>query len=225
MQQERLTQEVGAPLEARYAGPVRRSRERQKRTSSTRCHMDNNWERVEKHLVEFWKGRTVKRERVKKGPVGKNIPGFCVLRFSPTPEKTYWVYCTLGCFQVDSGHERHEFFLLSTEESSRHVLTLSMLANFHADPRYHLGPGSIVEVGDPWIPESSCDHLLISLPYTFGPKLEWLQLPDFCVRILWALPITRREAEFARRESIEALEQRFDEVVLPYLDPMRDSVV
>jgi Suppressor of fused protein (SUFU) len=187
--------------------------------------MDNSYQNIEKHLREFWKGRLVTCETVKDGPVTKSIPGFSVLRFSDTVERPYWIYCTLGCFRVDSGHHRYEFFLLSAQESSQHVLTLSMLANFHADPRYRLGPGSIVEIGDPWIPGSSCDHLLISLPYTFGAKLEWLQLSDFCARVLWALPITRREAEYAHREGIEPLEQKFDEVVLPYLDVGRHSVI
>jgi len=187
--------------------------------------MDINFGRIEEHLTIFWKGRSVVREKVTRGPILRSIPDFSVLRFSQTAESPYWIYCTLGCFQVDSGHERYEFFLLAPRQSSNHVLTLSMLANFHADPDHQLGPGSIVEIGDPWIRGSSCDHLLMSIPYTFGPKLEWLELADFCVRILWALPITREEAKFARREGLEQLEQRFDNAVVAYLDPARHSVV
>src|SRR5262249_48018352 len=122
--------------------------------------MENDQQKIERHLEEFWNPRTQVHLSVDQGPVVNSIPSFSVIRFSPTEEKPYWIFCTLGCFKVDSGHQRHEFFLLSPTESSQHVLTLSMLANFHADSRYRLGPGNVVEIGDPWLPGSSCDHLL-----------------------------------------------------------------
>jgi hypothetical protein len=187
--------------------------------------MINTWLKVEQHLKTFWKGRSITQLRIEEGPILDNISEFSILRFSETREKPYWIYSTLGCFQIDSGHERYEFFLLSPKECPQHELTLSMLAHFHSNSRYRLKLGSIVEIGDPWLPGSTCDHLLISLPYTFGRNLEWLELPDFCVRTLWALPITRSEAEFARREGIESLEQKFDSAMVPYLDPKRHSVV
>src|SRR5437763_16773349 len=100
-----------------------------------------------------------------------------------------------------------------------------MLATFHADKRLRLDLGSIVSIGDPWMPGSICDHLLISIPYPYGPKLEWLRLPEICVRFLWVLPITSREAAFVELNGLEPLEQKFDAATLDYLNPFRASVI
>jgi hypothetical protein len=100
-----------------------------------------------------------------------------------------------------------------------------MLANFHADERYRLDVGSVVNIGDPWMPGSQCDHLLVSVPYPYGPKLEWMKFPDICVRFLWALPITPREAAFAELNGCEALEQKFDAARVDYLNSFRSSIV
>jgi hypothetical protein len=114
---------------------------------------------------------------------------------------------------------------MSPKEERQHVETLTMLANFHADERYRLDVGSIVSIGNPWMHGSKCDHLLVSVPYPYGPKLEWLKLPHVCVRFLWALPITQREAAYADLNGHEALEQEFDAAKLDYLNPLRSSVV
>lgn len=39
-------------------------------------------------------------------------------------------------------------------------------------------------IGEPWVPGSTCDHLLISLPYLHGPDLEHCTLPGGHARIL-----------------------------------------
>ena len=180
---------------------------------------------VETHLRSFWNNREATEHRLGYGPIEQQLPRFRVLEFDPAPSAPYWIYCTVGCFEVDSGHHRFEFFVLSPSSTESHVQTLSMLVNFHADPDHRLGLGSIVEIGDPWMPGSKCDHLLVSLPYTFGPKLEWLRTPDVCVRILWLLPITAHEADFARANGVEELEQIFDLKKVRYLDPLRASLV
>jgi hypothetical protein len=35
-----------------------------------------------------------------------------------------------------------------------------------------LGLGHTLPIGEPWLPESACDHWLVSLPYPFGPDLQ-----------------------------------------------------
>ncbi len=75
------------------------------------------------------------------------------------------------------------------------------------------------------MPGSKCDHLLISIPYPYGPKLEWLKLEDTCVRFLWALPITGREAAFAELNGYQALEEKFEASKVNYQDIPRSSVV
>src|SRR4051812_12009486 len=89
------------------------------------------YERVKNHLIEFWNGRKYAELRPDSGPIIKSLPRFRLLRFDPTSEKPYWIYSTVGCFEVDSGHNRFEFFLLSVADRKEHELTLKMVANYH----------------------------------------------------------------------------------------------
>lgn len=181
---------------------------------------------ITEHVKKFWPNSTAQEEQWPEGPIQENVPGFQILKLvSKTPRRPI-VYMTNRCFVVQpTQHVKHEFFLISPVEERRHVETLTMLANFHADERFRLDVGSVVNIGDPWMAGSQCDHLLISIPYPYGPKLEWLNLPDTCVRFLWALPITPREAAFLELNGLEALEQKFDTAEVDYLNPSRSSVV
>ncbi|MGC2745541.1 MAG: suppressor of fused domain protein [Candidatus Angelobacter sp.] len=181
---------------------------------------------IREHVEEFWPNSTISEEVWGEGPIEQTIPGFRVLKIKSRTPKRPVIYMTYGCFTLESEeHIRHEFFLVSPKEERRHVETLTMLANFHADERYRLAIGSTVNIGDPWMPGSQCDHLLVSLPYCYGPKLEWLKLDNNCVQILWALPITAREAAFVELNGYDSLEQKFDEVTVDYVNPARSSVV
>jgi hypothetical protein len=178
------------------------------------------------HVQDFWPNSSVIEEQWKKGPIQENVPNFRVLKVKPELSNLPVIYLTNGCFSTESTeHIRHEFFLISPREASQHVETLTMLANFHADERYRLDVGSVVNIGSPWIPGSKCDHLLISIPYPYGPTLEWLKLPDICVRFLWTLPITQREAAFVELNGWDALEQKFDAAKVDYINPTRSSIV
>jgi len=88
-----------------------------------------------------------------------------------------------------------------------------------------LGLGHIVTIGHPWAEDSRCDHLLMSLPYPFGPGLEWLKIDALTIQFLWALPITLTEASFLKRNGVEEIERRFDSAKLKYWDARRQSVV
>ena len=135
------------------------------------------------------------------------------------------VYLTSGAWRLTSGEPRLEFMMCAWKPSIAYVRILTMLASFHQDPDFPLDVGHRIEIGWPWLPGSTCDRLLLSLPYPFGPDLEWLKWGDVPIRFLWALPITARESEFAGSHSVEELEQLFDEVKLSYLDPYRKSVI
>jgi hypothetical protein len=180
---------------------------------------------IRDHVQKFW-GSTLTEHRWHSRPVADYVPGLKILEVrSKTPSRPV-VYVTEGCFVANSTqHIRHELFLLAQNAAPRHVETLTMLANFHGDPRLRLDVGSIVNIGAPWADKSVCEHLLISLPYSYGPKLEWLRLQDMCVRFLWCLPISAREAGFAELKGYQALEERFESQKLNYLDPCRPSVV
>lgn len=66
-----------------------------------------------------------------------------------------------------------------------------MVASFHADERYRLSIGQTVDIGRPWIEGSSADHLLVSLPYPYGPGLEHCEAAGRHVQVLWLVPIHR----------------------------------
>lgn len=178
------------------------------------------------HLLDTWPTPHIAAESLGFDPILKNIPGFQVLALQPTQASNPWVYGTVGCFSIPlSDHVRYEFFLLSPTSDRAHVETLTMLANLHADSRYRIKLGEVINIGRPWLEHSMCDHLLVSLPYPYGPKLEWLKSEDLCIRFLWALPITAREAAFAELNGYERLEKKFDAAGINYLDPARPSVV
>ncbi len=180
---------------------------------------------IRQHLKGFWPNSTLQSEKVPSGPIDKSIPGLEILRLSAQEANRPHIYVTNGCFMVEAAHVKREFFLISPKSTPEVTKMLIMLAHFHADPRYRLDIGRIVGIGDPWISGSTCDHFLISLPYPYGPKLEWLKLDLNCIRFLWALPITPREAAFAELNGYQALEEQFDKAAIDCLNIARASVI
>ena len=178
------------------------------------------------HIAGFWPGSSVTKERWSRGPIEEGAPELEILTVNP-PGATSFIYSTSGCFAIwPEEHIRHEFFMVSPVKHSANTETLTMAAHFHADQRYRLDLGKVVDIGRTWLEGSSCDHLLVSLPYPYGPKLEWLRLPNkVCIRFLWLLPITAREAAFAELHGVESLESKFDSARLDYLNLKRPSVV
>lgn len=143
------------------------------------------------------------------------------MRVAPTGRDGVWVYITSGAAVRHTPDGHLEFFIISPVDDVIQVETLAMVTNFALDCRYQVRLGSILDIGRPWLPKSRCDHLLVSLPYPYGPKLEEL---GPATRILWLLPITHAEADFAREHGVEALEQCFEREQLQYFDPSRSSV-
>jgi len=87
-----------------------------------------------------------------------------------------------------------------------------------------LGLGHTVPVGQPWLPGSKCDHLLISLPYPWGPDLQVSYIGDRLVEFLWLLPITSAEREYKIKRGLDALESRFERRQIRYWDAHRKSL-
>ena len=100
-----------------------------------------------------------------------------------------------------------------------------MVANLHADPRYQIRLGTVLDIGRPRVDDSELTHLLVSLPYPYGPTLEYFQADGFQARILWLLPINSSEAAYASLHGVEELEREFDRSGINYLDVHRSSVV
>lgn len=72
---------------------------------------------------------------------------------------------------------------------------------------------------------NECDHLLISLPYPFGPELQVCHIGERHVDILWLLPITEAERDFKAARGHEELEQRFEAAGLRYWEIDRSSAL
>jgi hypothetical protein len=185
------------------------------------------------HLLAHLRARFPTREAVvlgapSRGPIHSRVPGFHVLRLSPGKDEHGWLYVTAGGWEATQQHGHGlEFVLWAPEESDRHVETLAMTSYYHAEGgSFALDLGHTVPIGWPWLPDSACDHLLVSLPYPWGPSLEVCELPeDGHIRVLWLLPITKAERDFKRANGLEALESRLEEAGIFPTDPHRASVV
>ncbi|WP_236240480.1 suppressor of fused domain protein [Streptomyces sp. CC228A] len=129
----------------------------------------------------------------------------------------------MGAFSV--ADPMREFFIMSPVESPRHVETLAMVAHFHSFPQHHLGHGSVMDIGRPWIEGSEHQHLLVSWPYALDPRAATYASGKEEVTYLWLVPISADEADFARRKGTEALEDRLEGSGVNLVDPARVSTV
>ncbi|MGI8806587.1 MAG: suppressor of fused domain protein [Acidimicrobiales bacterium] len=179
---------------------------------------------VRHHLEGFWPDNPQEEFAWTLGPIGEPLPGFRVRRIAPVKPTDPWVYVTVGASGATDG-DGAEFFILSPSESPRHVETLAMVASFHADARYRLAIGRTVNIGRPWIEGAAADHLLVSLPYPYGPTLEHCGALGRHVQVLWLVPITETEARYVGERGLEALEQLLEQSDVDVISPVRRSLV
>jgi hypothetical protein len=178
---------------------------------------------VVEHLEAFWPDHAHEDFAWTAGPISTRLPGFRVRRIAPLEQSQPWIYASIGACEATEV-ERKEFYLVAPQESPWHVETLAMVANFHADPRYRLSPGHVLDIGRPWVEGSTCDHLLVSLPYLHGPRLEHCETPAGHVQVLWLVPITAAEARLARERGVDALEDLLEQHEVDVLVPSRPSI-
>jgi suppressor of fused protein SUFU len=179
---------------------------------------------VAEHVRRFFAGRTVERLTWSIGPIEDTNPHFHVLRVAPRAADGLWEYVTIGGWAATEDQDHGLEFVLSTADPDpRAVELLAMVVHYHQGGL--LGLGDTCPIGEPWLPGSACDHLLVSLPYPHGPDLQVCHVGDRHVDVLWLLPITRSERDFKSVNGLEALERRFDDAALPYWDSARPSVV
>ncbi|GID98619.1 hypothetical protein Adi01nite_80310 [Amorphoplanes digitatis] len=160
------------------------------------------------------------------GPIRTLVPDLHILRLPQ--QGTGQLYATAGLWDATARHGHGLEFVLAapTTDDAIHVETLTMVAYYHASSGdYVLDHGHTVPIGRPWLPGSRCDHLLVSLPYPWGPELENCDVPGGHVRVLWLLPITAAEKRFRHSHGLEALEQRFEDAGIIPADPYRGTVV
>jgi hypothetical protein len=179
---------------------------------------------IEAHVREFFAGHAVEVVEYDLGfRRRRRVPDFRIVVVGPGPRSRSWSYVTVGCWSAahQDGHGL-EFVMMSPQRSDAVLRLLAMVAFYH--PEHRLDHWHTMPIGEPWLPGSACDHLLVSLPFMHGPELEECALPRGHARILWLLPITAAELAYRRQHDTEALEQLFDEAAIDPTDPARASV-
>ncbi|GGY00662.1 hypothetical protein GCM10010358_63110 [Streptomyces minutiscleroticus] len=182
-------------------------------------------EAVESHVRAFFEGHSVEVVDYDLGPERREVaPDLRVLVVGPGPRSDSWAYVTAGCWAAmeKDGHGL-EFVMTAHVRDQRFIELMAMIAYYHCGG-HQLDLEHSMPIGEPWVPGSTCDHLLISLPYLHGPDLEHCPVPGGHARILWTLPVTTAEIEFRRCHGHEALEQLFDKAEIIPTDPFRASV-
>lgn len=180
-------------------------------TPSIRSHYEKSWGKAE-GVSPF-----------DQGPVSELPAGFEVLIFPPRSERSMWTYATVGMAQPGD-EDPIELHLFSPDRSEAITEILYAVAHYHRTGTL-LGLGDSVNFGRPWLPEATCDHGLISLPYLDGPVLEVGAIGGDTIHFYWLVPITAAEKAYKARHGLEALETRFEEGALDYLNPARRSMV
>ena len=161
------------------------------------------------------------------GPVSKQMPGLSVIEASGEDRGTYFHYLSSGASDVDcGGNTGLEFCFKTADRDSRHIELLSLVAYMHRDPKHHLDVGHTMKIGRPLVPGSILDRVLVSLPYPYGPDFEYVHLSQRRhARILWLVPISESEEALRHSQGLEALEKRFEDEEIDFLDAHRRSIV
>lgn len=149
----------------------------------------------------------------------RKYPDFAVLKYCPNEDFPLYRYVTLG---MSSNYEQKpiELYMLSQYENDLIVDILTWVAFYHKRNE-KFGMSDIINLGEPWHEGSKCDYGLISFPHIDSP--EFKNCGD--VSCLWLLPITQKECEFANKEGVFALEKKFSECELKFVDFYRDSSI
>jgi Suppressor of fused protein (SUFU) len=176
------------------------------------------------HVHSFFGKHVVTKRTFGIGPIVSVAPDFHALEVAPGSKTRLWTYVSVGAGLVGQADAPQvEFVLVAPEASDRHVELLAMTTYYHRTQR--LGLGHTFPLGQPWLPGSSLDHMLVSRLYPFGPDLEIFANGEMHAQLLWLLPITEAERDFKKMHGLEALESHFDEAAIEYWNPSRRSVV
>lgn len=183
--------------------------------------MRNQYQEIGRHYQQYLGEFTV--HHFAKGPVNELPVDFSILKFAPNRRRNNWIYATCGMSDFEALNAI-ELYIFSPVAHDFLIELLTIIAHYHVTGG-NLGWGHTVYFGCPWYPESDLRYGLLSLPYLDGPAFEKLQTESKMIQFLWLLPITEAERDYKKQKGLEALEQRFDEIQLDYLDPFRESVV
>lgn len=182
------------------------------------------YEALDRHVRKFFEGHRVETRRWKESLPGGVPDDFRVLEVAPKEPGGVWIYLSVGTWENEHRDRcSFEFLIIAPEPSEVPVQLLTMSA--HYDRFEHLDVGHAFPIGQPWLPGSSADWMLVSLPYPFGPKLEVAWIGEKHVRYLWLLPITDAERAYRMKFGLDALEDEFEAKAVEYWRVDRRSVV
>jgi hypothetical protein len=165
-----------------------------------------------------------KRLTFDKGPKEKLLSDFHVLEFPPNQKHSMFCYCTVGMSADRLDGNLIELVVYAPKPDNSLVELLTVCASYHRNV-LPLNIHHTVNIGQPWLDESKCDHAFISLPYLDGQELEIFNFEDSEIHCYWLIPITEKERDFKIENGCEALEQLFEEKQIDYLNPDRDSLI
>lgn len=188
---------------------------------------DSVHDEVLAHYRRAWPDREVTSVHWTPDHMASRLPDLHMAKVAPAQPGQAWVFATIGAWRAteSTGHGL-EFAAVAKSEAAAVMTHLGQLAYYQAGPpENRLGVGHTLGIGEPWVPGSPLEALLVSLPYLWGPALEHCQVRGRHIQVLWVIPIYEEERAFGREHGLEALEQRFEDVSFDYLDPFRTSVV
>ena len=173
---------------------------------------------------ETYFGKRGKQLRLKYGSQEKLHPDFHVLEIAPNEKHSMICYCTVGMSADRLDDNLIELVVYSPRPDPSIVELLTFCASYHRN-KLPLNIHHTVNIGQPWLGNSKCDHGFISLPYLDGQDLELFNFDGHIIHCYWFIPITEKERDFKIDNGCEALEQLFEETQFDYLNPNRESLV
>jgi hypothetical protein len=174
-------------------------------------HYNRVWKSIQTSL--YWK----------KGPVSRLPQNYHILKYPPRGARNLWTYATCGMSSYNDEFPL-ELHIFTPSEYDNICEILTAAAYYHRTSA-PLGLNHTVNFGQAWMPDSKCDHGLLSLPYLDGETLERAKIEGTDIRFLWLIPITEKELLYKQQNGIDALEKKFEVSNFNYVDPKRLSVI
>ncbi|MEN5059003.1 suppressor of fused domain protein [Sphingobacterium kitahiroshimense] len=180
-------------------------------------------DKLKRHYEQYF-GISGIVHKIDKGPINKLDPEFFILEFPPNQIHNMYTYCTVGMSLNRWDENLIELFIYAAEKNSLLVDLLCYCANYHRNDA-PLNLHHTVNLGQPWLRESLCDHGFISFPYLEKPDFEQIDIDHKTIKCFWYIPITKAERDFKIEFGYDALETIFEEKELNYLSPERASLI
>ena len=179
--------------------------------------------KLQQHF-EIYFGLKGKALTLDKGQKEKLHSDFFVLEFPPNKRHSMFCYCTVGMSADRLDENQIELVVYAPKPDASLVELLTVCASYHRNV-LPLNIHHTVNIGQPWLDDSKCDHAFISLPYLDGEELELFNFEGNEIHCYWLIPITEKERDYKIDNGCEALEQLFEEKQFDYLNPDRKCLL